>query len=111
MATPHDQRHLFAAEAGQLQLNAFGSSLPTVQFKSVLHLTKGCVVLADRCVDGITANRTHCAPASSVPSASPPSTPTSAMPTPPDVAAEAHASGRGVAEIAGARADDRRGLG
>ena len=46
----------FAAEAGQLQLNAFEPIIAHSLFKSVAHLTKGCLVLADRCVDGITAN-------------------------------------------------------
>ena len=47
----------FAAEAGQLQLNAFEPIIAHSLFKSVLHLTKGCRVLADHCVAGITANR------------------------------------------------------
>ncbi|MCM8564035.1 aspartate ammonia-lyase [Thauera linaloolentis] len=47
----------FAAEAGQLQLNAFEPVIAHSLFKSVLHLTNGCRVLADHCVDGITANR------------------------------------------------------
>ncbi|MBC3917692.1 aspartate ammonia-lyase [Undibacterium sp. CY18W] len=46
----------FAAEAGQLQLNAFEPIIAHSLFKSVAHLTKGCLVLAERCVDGITAN-------------------------------------------------------
>jgi aspartate ammonia-lyase len=53
----NDMTVTFAAEAGQLQLNAFEPIIAHSLFKSVLHLTKGCVVLADRCVDGITANR------------------------------------------------------
>ena len=47
----------FAAEAGQLQLNAFEPIIAHSLFKSVLHLTNGCRVLADHCVSGITANR------------------------------------------------------
>ena len=47
----------FAAEAGQLQLNAFEPIIAHSLFKSVAHLTRGCRVLADFCVDGITANR------------------------------------------------------
>jgi aspartate ammonia-lyase len=47
----------FAAEAGQLQLNAFEPIIAYSLFKSVAHLTNGCTVLAERCVDGITANR------------------------------------------------------
>ncbi len=46
----------FAAEAGQLQLNAFEPIIAHSLFKSVSHLSNGCMVLAERCVDGITAN-------------------------------------------------------
>jgi aspartate ammonia-lyase len=45
-----------AAEAGQLQLNAFEPVMAHALFKSVAHLTRGCRILADHCVDGITAN-------------------------------------------------------
>jgi aspartate ammonia-lyase len=47
----------FAAEAGQLQLNAFEPIIAHSLFKSVSHLRAGCLTLASRCVDGITANR------------------------------------------------------
>jgi len=47
----------FAAEAGQLQLNAFEPIIAHSLFKSVAHLRTGCLTLASRCVDGITANR------------------------------------------------------
>jgi aspartate ammonia-lyase len=47
----------FAAEAGQLQLNAFEPIIAHSLFKSVTHLRNGCLVLAERCVRGITANR------------------------------------------------------
>jgi aspartate ammonia-lyase len=47
----------FAAEAGQLQLNAFEPIIAHSLFKSVAHLRAGCLTLASRCVDGITANR------------------------------------------------------
>jgi aspartate ammonia-lyase len=47
----------FAAEAGQLQLNAFLPILAHAIFKSLRHLRNGCVSLAERCVQGITANR------------------------------------------------------
>jgi aspartate ammonia-lyase len=49
----------FAAEAGQLQLNAFEPIIAHSLFKSVLHLSAGCRTLADRCVRGITANVQH----------------------------------------------------
>ena len=47
----------FAAEAGQLQLNAFEPIIAYSLFKSVAHLRAGCLTLASKCVDGITANR------------------------------------------------------
>ena len=45
-----------AAEAGQLQLNAFEPVIAHALFESVTHLEMGCRTLAARCVDGITAN-------------------------------------------------------
>ena len=53
----NDATVTFAAEAGQLQLNAFEPIIAHSLFKSALHLTNGCRVLADHCVSGITANR------------------------------------------------------
>jgi aspartate ammonia-lyase len=47
----------FAAEAGQLQLNAFGPIIAHSLFESLKHLTNGCDTLRERCVKGITANR------------------------------------------------------
>lgn len=47
----------FAAEAGQLQLNAFGPIIAASVLDSLRHLRNGCVTLAERCVNGITANR------------------------------------------------------
>ena len=49
----------FAAEAGQLQLNAFEPIIAHSLFKSVNHLRAGCLTLADKCVNGITANAAH----------------------------------------------------
>src|SRR5437870_6872536 len=49
----------FAAEAGQLQLNAFEPIIAHSLFKSVNHLKAGCLTLAAKCVNGITANREH----------------------------------------------------
>jgi aspartate ammonia-lyase len=46
-----------AAEAGQLQLNAFEPIIAHSLFKSLQHLGAGCRTLAERCVKGITANR------------------------------------------------------
>jgi aspartate ammonia-lyase len=48
-----------AAEAGQLQLNAFEPIIAHSLFKSLAHLRAGCLTLAERCVRGITANREH----------------------------------------------------
>src|SRR5262249_38252419 len=49
----------FAAEAGQLQLNAFEPIIAHSLFKSLAHLRNGCLTLTERCVKGITANREH----------------------------------------------------
>jgi aspartate ammonia-lyase len=49
----------FAAEGGQLQLNAFEPIIAHSLFKSVNHLRAGCLTLAEKCVTGITANREH----------------------------------------------------
>ncbi len=46
-----------AAEAGQLQLNAFEPIICHSIFKSVTHLAAGCETLTRNCVTGITANR------------------------------------------------------
>src|SRR6266852_1811600 len=46
-----------AAEAGQLQLNAFEPIIAHSLFKSLYHLAAGCRTLTDRCGVGITANR------------------------------------------------------
>ncbi|MCX5388743.1 lyase family protein [Streptomyces sp. NBC_00094] len=45
-----------AAEAGQLQLNAFEPVVFHALSKSLLSLRAACLALADRCVSGITAN-------------------------------------------------------
>lgn len=47
----------FAAEAGQLQLNAFEPVIAYSMFRSVQHLTNALETLEIRCVRGITANR------------------------------------------------------
>ncbi len=46
----------FAAEAGQLQLNAFEPIIAHSLFKSLSHMQSACDVLAEKCVAGITAN-------------------------------------------------------
>jgi len=45
-----------AAEAGQLQLNAFEPVIAYRLLRSLDMLRNACVVLRERCVDGITAN-------------------------------------------------------
>jgi aspartate ammonia-lyase len=46
-----------AAEAGQLQLNAFEPIIARSLFASLAHLAAACTTLADHCIDGITANK------------------------------------------------------
>jgi aspartate ammonia-lyase len=46
-----------AAEAGQLQLNAFEPIIAHSLFKSLSHLASACRTLGERCVKGIVANR------------------------------------------------------
>ncbi|MCL8010906.1 aspartate ammonia-lyase [Streptomyces sp. AS02] len=48
-----------AAEAGQLQLNAFEPVIAYSLLRSLTHLRAACDTLATRCVPGITANRAH----------------------------------------------------
>ena len=45
-----------AAEAGQLQLNAFEPIMCRALMMNITQLRQGCYVLADACVSGITAN-------------------------------------------------------
>jgi aspartate ammonia-lyase len=56
-AIGNDVTVTFAAEAGQLQLNAFEPVIAHSLFKSLKHLRAGCMTLCERCVRGITANR------------------------------------------------------
>jgi aspartate ammonia-lyase len=46
----------FAAEAGQLQLNAFEPVIAMSLHRSIEHLRNGCTILRTRCVDGIEPN-------------------------------------------------------
>ena len=50
-----------AAEAGQLQLNAFEPIIARALLSSLTHLTSAIDVLGERCIDGITANPSACA--------------------------------------------------
>ncbi|MDX8481846.1 aspartate ammonia-lyase [Mesorhizobium sp. VK24D] len=47
----------FAAEAGQLQLNAFEPMIFYSMNRSLTHLTAACLTLDENCVRGITANQ------------------------------------------------------
>ena len=49
----------FAAEGGQLQLNAFEPIIAHSLFKSISHLREAFLTLEKRCISGITANREH----------------------------------------------------
>ena len=57
----NDTAVTFAAEAGQLQLNVMEPVIAQAIFESISLLGNACVNLADKCVDGITANRETCA--------------------------------------------------
>jgi aspartate ammonia-lyase len=50
----------FAAEAGQLQLNAFEPVITFNILQSMRIMTRAMEVLTERCVTGITANEAHC---------------------------------------------------
>lgn len=52
----NDMTVTMACEAGQLQLNAFEPIIARALLMSIIYLRRGCYTLADRCVDGITAN-------------------------------------------------------
>lgn len=49
-----------AAEAGQLELNAFEPVIAYNLFSSIEMMRRACLTLKERCIDGITANREHC---------------------------------------------------
>ncbi len=53
----YDLTVTMAAEAGQLQLNAFEPIIARSLFASLASLTAACTGLADHCIDGITANK------------------------------------------------------
>lgn len=55
----HDIAVSMAAEAGQLQLNAFEPLIAHSLFESLAHLRAACDTLRTRCVVGITANVAH----------------------------------------------------
>ena len=90
----------FAAEAGQLQLNAFEPIIAHSLFKSVAHLRQGCLTLEAKCVRGITANkeflRATVERSIGIVTAL---NPYIGYANATSVAQEAHASGRGVYEV------------
>ncbi len=90
----------FAAEAGQLQLNAFEPIIVRNLFNSLVFLRQGCLTLAERCVVGITANRDRLremiANSIGIVTAL---NPHIGYENASAVAAEAHQTGRGVTEI------------
>jgi len=53
----NDTTVTIAAEAGQLQLNVFEPVIAANLFQSVGMLIQACIVLRERCITGITANR------------------------------------------------------
>ena len=56
----NDMTITMAAEAGQLELNAFEPIIFYIQFQSIETLTCAVKTLVDNCVAGITANEEHC---------------------------------------------------
>ena len=52
----YDMTVTMAAEAGQLQLNAFEPIMTRALMMGITQLRQACLVLADHCIDGITAN-------------------------------------------------------
>jgi len=90
----------FAAEAGQLQLNAFEPIIACCLFNSINHLRQGCVILADRCIEGITvnANRLEASVRNSIGIVTA-LNPYIGYANATEVAREAHSTGRGVAEL------------
>ena len=56
----HDVTIAMAAEAGQMELNAFEPVIFYNLFESITALTAAVTTLTDNCIRGITANREHC---------------------------------------------------
>ncbi|MDG6895987.1 aspartate ammonia-lyase [Volucribacter amazonae] len=56
----NDTTVTMAAEAGQLQLNVMEPVIAQAMFESISLLTNACVNLRDKCIDGITVNKTVC---------------------------------------------------
>ena len=56
----HDMTIAMAAEAGQMELNAFEPVVFYNLFESITTLTEAVETLIDNCITGITANKEHC---------------------------------------------------
>ena len=56
----HDTTITMAAEAGQMELNAFEPVLFYTLFESITAMTGAVATLTDNCITGITANRERC---------------------------------------------------
>jgi len=56
----NDTTITFAAEAGQLQLNVMEPVIGQALFESLDLLSNACINLSDKCIDGITVNRSVC---------------------------------------------------
>lgn len=56
----NDTTVTFAAEAGQLQLNVMEPVIGQAIFESIQLLNNACINLADKCIRGITVNKTVC---------------------------------------------------
>jgi aspartate ammonia-lyase len=56
----HDMTVTMACEAGQLELNVMEPIIGYSLFQSMNMLRRACLTLADKCVQGITANRERC---------------------------------------------------
>jgi aspartate ammonia-lyase len=104
MVIGNDVTVSFAAEGGQLQLNAFEPIIARSLFDSLIYLRQGCLTLSERCVKGITANRDHLTEllnhSIGIVTAL---NPLIGYENATAVAKEAHATGKGVAEIVLAR--------
>ena len=104
MVIGNDVTVSFAAEGGQLQLNAFEPIIAHSLFDSIIYLRQGCLTLTERCVKGITANRDHLTEllnrSIGIVTAL---NPLIGYENATSVAKEAHSTGKGVAEIVLAR--------
>jgi aspartate ammonia-lyase len=103
-AIGNDLTVTLAAEAGQLQLNAFEPIIAHSLFKSITHLRQGCLILADHCIDGVTVNRARLeAIVRDSIGVATALNPYIGYANATDVAVEAYRTGKGVAELVLAR--------